>query len=139
MSNQVNADTDAGAEFKTAETPEEARKNRGFVTIFEQTKDTAFREAGDRSIRLGYHPDRQHILDEDEEDFVAVAVPLAHIELHEPIQEDELGEWLKSDVAQLALERYFPGLQPDEVATEWGAERGLCVADSTDADKSTNE
>lgn len=107
------------------DTADEARLNRGIVTVFEQTKDTENADAGDRSLSLGYHPDKQHILDHEKQDFVSVAVPIAHIELHEPIAEDALGEWVQSDVAQLALNRFFPEMEPDDVVTEFGAERGL--------------
>jgi len=121
-----NDHTMSGSEqFEIDETPEEARRNRGVVTVFEQTKETENSDAGDRSVRLGYHPDRLHILDEEEEGFVSVAVPLAHIELHEPIEEDELGDWLQSDVGQLVMQRFFPELEADAVVTEWGADRGL--------------
>lgn len=117
--------SDGTEQFEIDETPQEARRNRGFVTIFEQTKDTENADAGDRSLRLGYHPDNIHIYKEDKGRFVSVAVPLAHIELHEPMEEEDVEDWIKSDVAQLALERFFPEMEPDEVVTEWGAERGL--------------
>lgn len=104
------------------ETDEEAMRNRGTITVFEQTKETEYHDVGDRYFSLGYDTKR-HIIDEEKEDFVSVAVPLAHIELPEPITEDELTEWTNSDLGKLALSRFWDGLDHDDVLTEWGEER----------------
>lgn len=109
-------------EHAAPETDDEKHLNNGVITVFEQTRATENAEPGDRSLRLGYHPDKIHILDDEKEDFVAVAVPIAHIELHEPIGDDDLDAWLESDAARMALERFFPDLEP-EVLTEHGRER----------------
>lgn len=106
------------------ETEEEAMMNRGTITVFEQTKQTGDHDVGDRYVSLGYDTER-HILDKDQEDFVAVAVPIAHIELPEPIREDDMTEWCNSDVGKLAMAPFFDGISLDdlEVLTEWGEER----------------
>ena len=59
-----DADSSGTEQYETEETPEEAHLNRGVITIFEQTKDTENAKVGDRSVRLGYHPDKVHILDD---------------------------------------------------------------------------
>lgn len=110
-----------------SEIDSEARRNRGFITVFEQTTDHDGMEAGDRFLHLGYETKRYY-LDDDAEDFRVQAVPLAHIELPEPITEDEFSDLVNSELGKLALQDFFPGMEPDEiepegVTTEHWAER----------------
>lgn len=102
------------------EPDDEARRNRGVVTVFEQTMDTDTRDEGDRFVKLGYGTER-HTYDKDRGEFIRVAVPIARIELHEPVDRETFDEWLNSEVAKMALAHYFPDVQPD-VLTNWGAE-----------------
>lgn len=104
------------------ETDEETMLNRGTITVFEQTKETDDHDVEDRYFSLG-HDTQRYIFDEEKEDFVCVAVPLAHIELPEPIKRDDLTEWSNSDVGKLALSHFWDGLEHDQVLTEWGEER----------------
>lgn len=106
------------------ETPEEARLNRGIVTVFEQTKESETFEAGERYLSLGYDG-KAFMLDEDAEDFVVQAVPIAHIELPRPMTRDEYSEWLESDAGKLAVSHFFDGMEHGDVLTEWGEERSL--------------
>lgn len=94
--------SDAHNEFE-----EEARLNRGIITVYEQTTETASHDVGDRFLRLGQH-EAVHHLKEEQKDFVKVAVPIAHVELPEPLDDDDaFTEWLNTDVGKLAMGHFF--------------------------------
>jgi len=113
----------SGAEdYDHGETPEEAKMNRGYVTVFEQTRDTESHDTGERFVALGYNT-RRHMLDDETEGFVCQAVAIAQIELHRPLDEDELTEWCNSDVGKLALSPFFDGVEEPQIVTEWGDDR----------------
>jgi hypothetical protein len=105
-----------------SEIDDEARLNRGYITVFEQTKDHGKMEAGDRFVSLGYD-DKRHYLDDEHEDFRVQAVPLAHIELPEPITEDEFSDLVNSDLGKLALQAFFPEMEPEGITTEHWEDR----------------
>jgi hypothetical protein len=105
-----------------SEIDDEARRNRGFITVFEQTTDHDQMEAGDRFLHLGYETKRYY-LDDEHEDFRVQAVPLAHIELPEPITQDEFSDLVNSDLGKLALQAFFPEMEPEAVTTEHWEDR----------------
>ena len=95
-----------------------------YITVFEQTKDDDNRDAGERFITYG-RDDKRQVYDDELGKFIPVAVPLAHIELPEPVGEGATAQWTQSDLGQLALLPFFPEIEGLDVVTEWGAERGL--------------
>lgn len=105
-----------------SEIDDEARLNRGFITVYEQTEDRGEREAGDRLLQHGYG-DKRFRIDEETEGFVVTAVPLAHIELPEPITEEEFSNLVTSDLGALALQAFFPEMEPEGVTTEHWQDR----------------
>lgn len=113
------------------ETPEEARLNRGFITVMEQTKDTENHDVGDRFVLLGKQTRLFKLVNEGtpDQDFLPQAIPLAHIEL--PVlldDEDGLSDWLTSDLGKLALRPFFEEVDaPEGILTEWGKEREFDV------------
>lgn len=119
----MDTDTHHSEAVDPPETDEEARLNRGFITVFEQTKDTENYTEGERYLSLGFNSERRFILDEEKRGFTAVAVPIATIELPQLLEQDELNDWVNSDVGKLVLQRYTEDLEPPDVLTEWGKER----------------
>lgn len=111
-------------EVEIEESPEEARLNRGIVTVFEQTKESDTFDVGDRYLSQGYD-EEVYMLDEEKEDFVVQAVPIAHIELPWPMTDEEYRDWVESDAGKLALSPFFEGLDHHDMLTEWGEEREL--------------
>lgn len=107
-----------------SEIDDEARLNRGFITVYEQVRETEDFEKGHRYVSLGYDDERYQLVNkgEPEQDFVVQAVPLAHIELYEPLDEDEWGEWVNSPIAKAILAPYFEALDAPDFATERGRE-----------------
>jgi len=112
-----------GVDGGVHELAEEARLNRGVITVYEQTKETESNDKGDRFLKLGYDNEICH-LDEEKEDFITVAVPIAHVDLPEPFAGDEeLSEWLSTDVGKLAMGQFFDvDLASTEVLTRRGRE-----------------
>ncbi|AFH22004.1 hypothetical protein OSG_eHP14_00120 [environmental Halophage eHP-14] len=118
----------ASEDYEIQETPEEAKRNRGYVTVMEQTKVDENHDEGDRYLLLGYEEKKYKLVDEGTTDqgFIPVAVPIAHIELDRILDgQDEFGEWVNSDVGKLALAELFDDLQPSHVLTGWGEERDI--------------
>jgi hypothetical protein len=110
---------------RRSEVEDDARLNRGFVTVFEQVRDTKNHEKGDRFITLGYDDEWYKLVNKGEEDqgFRVQAVPLAHIELHEPLDADHAGEWAQSPVGRTLLAPYFDDIEAPDFRTENGKER----------------
>lgn len=81
-----------------------------YVTVFQQTKASDTGEPGDRFVVHGEELDNQYKLDEDAEDFVSVAEPLAVIDIGAEIEEDGLSAWCNSHAGQTVLKPYFPGV-----------------------------
>jgi hypothetical protein len=110
----------------SSEIPEEAKLNRGYVTVYERVKDGNNIDEGDRFIRLGYCTKQQRLTNEGtaKQDFEVVAVPIAHIELPEPLNsEDDFEDWAQSDVAKLALSHYVDDVEKPDVLTPHGLSR----------------
>jgi hypothetical protein len=104
------------------ETTEEARLNRGFITVFEQTQDSDKHDKGDRFLTLG-RDDEWHTFNDQTGDFETLAVPIAYVELPAPIPEDSIEEHSGSGLWQLALAHFFDECEIDQVLTERGRER----------------
>jgi len=85
---------------------EEQQRSR-YVTVFHQLKDTEHGERGDRAIVHGEQLDDRHILDDDKEDFLPVARPIAVIDVGAEIAEDELERWCNSHAGKAILSKYF--------------------------------
>ena len=121
----------AAEDYTIEETPEEARLNRGFITVMEQTKDTENHDVGDRFVYLGKQPKLFKVVNKGTPDqgFVPQAVPLAHIELPVVLDDaDDLSDWLTSDLGKLALQPFFEEVDaPESILTEWGKEREFDV------------
>jgi hypothetical protein len=106
-------------EFEIEETDEEAMWNRGYITVLEQVREDDNHDVGDRFIAQG-HQDTWHAMVEQEDgrDFVPKAVPVARIELHRPMEEDEYDDFIKTDLAKAVLAPYFEDLDRPDFKTE---------------------
>lgn len=105
------------------ETEDEAWRNRGFITVFEQTETTEYHDEGDRYIGHGFEEERYQY-NEEEGDFYLVAVPIAVIQLPNPMDEEEYEQLINSQLGKLSLSRFFPEMDIVEqgIVTERGAE-----------------
>lgn len=113
----------------TPATNDEDRLNHGVITVLEQTKETDVHDVGDRYVMLGYQETLYQLVNKGTEDqgFDVQAVPLAHIQLPHLLEDDELNDWLNTDVGKLVLRPFFEDMDEPPVLTEWGEERDLDV------------
>ena len=85
-----------------------------YVTVFHQLKDTDGGERGDRLIVHGEHLDDRYVMDDELEDFVPVARPIAVIDAGVEMEHDQLGEWCNSHAGKAILNQFFPDIEPDD-------------------------
>lgn len=113
----------------TPASSEEERLNHGVITVLEQTKETDVHDVGDRHVMLGRQGVLHKLVNKGTEDqgFVPQAVPLAHIELPQLLEEDELNDWLNTDVGKLTVAPFFEEMDGPEILTDWAKERDVDV------------
>lgn len=92
----------------------ESKERARYVTLYHQLKDTETGESGDRFIVHGEYYGDRHIYDDDLEDFVPVARPIAVIDVGAEIGDDDLSAWCNSHAGKAVLSPYFPGIEPDD-------------------------
>jgi hypothetical protein len=107
------------------ELDEEAKMHRGYVTLYEQTKDGENYDKGDHYVVLGYGETSYKLVDEGtpEQDFVPRAVPVVRIELPNPLNPDELGDWLTSDVGRAVMAPHIDEVDAPDLLTPHGRNR----------------
>lgn len=96
-----------------SQTETQQRKSR-YVTVFEQLKDTDATDEGERLVSHGRELDDRYKIDEEREDFVPIARPIAVIDIGAEITDDELGDWCNSHAGKAVLEQYFPGIERED-------------------------
>jgi len=65
-------------------------------------------------LALGEELDDRYVYDDELEDFVPVARPIAVIDIGAAIREGELSAWVDSDAAKAVLKQYFPSVEPTD-------------------------
>jgi hypothetical protein len=93
---------------------ESGKTTSRYVTVFHQLKESETGEPGDRFLALGEHHEDRHKYDEELEDFVPLARPIAVIDAGAEIAEDGLEKWCNSHAGQAVLSRYFDVSEPDD-------------------------
>lgn len=93
-----------------------------YVTVFYQIRETESGEPGDRFLVHGKERKDRFKLDEDAEDFVKVAKPIAVIDVGVEITDDDVEEWCNSHAGQAVLSQYFPETEPDDPTLDGFAE-----------------
>jgi hypothetical protein len=104
---------------------EEEKMHRGYVTLYEQTKDGENYDKGDHYVVLGYGETRYKLVDEGtpDQDFVPRAVPVVRIELPHLLNPDELGNWLTSDVGRAVMAPHIDEVDAPDLLTPHGRNR----------------